>query len=88
MPRALKVVFKYKCLEVLCNTVHRQDKWIEHCRKKHVYKFKSNIDIKYKVVESKQGDGKWEKIESVADAAPIASSRTVIQDDSSSDFSR
>lgn len=34
MPKILKRTFKYKCLEILCNTIHRQDKWIEHCKKK------------------------------------------------------
>lgn len=59
MPRKLKKAFKYKCLELMCNTVHRHDKWLEHCKKKHLYKFKNNIDIKYKITEEKEGDGPW-----------------------------
>jgi len=57
MPRILKKMFKYKCMEIMCNTVHRQDKWPEHCKKKHAYKFKNNMNIKYKVVEVKEGNG-------------------------------
>lgn len=41
------------------NTVHRHDKWVEHCKKKHSYKFKNNITIKYKVIAVKEGDGPW-----------------------------
>lgn len=61
MPKILKKQLKFKCLEVLCNTVHRQDKWLDHCKKKHIYKYKNKIDIKYKVIEEKIGDGPWTK---------------------------
>lgn len=59
MPRILKKSFKYKCLEMMCNTVHRHDKWAEHCTKKHTYKLKNNIDIKYKIIEVREGSGPW-----------------------------
>lgn len=59
MPQKLKKAFKYKCLELMCNMVHRNDKWLEHCKKKHSYKVKNNIDIKYKITEIKEGDGPW-----------------------------
>lgn len=62
MPRALQRTFKYKCLEVLCNTVHRQDKWVEHCKKKHTYKLKNNLNIKYKIIEFREGNnGQWKR---------------------------
>lgn len=54
---------------------------LEHCRKNHTYKFKNNIEIKYKIVESKKGDGKWEKVEYVSNAGPTTMSSTKIQDD-------
>lgn len=59
MPRQLKRTFKYKCLELMCNTVHRCDKWAEHCKKKHLYKLRNNLDIKYKIIETKDGGGPW-----------------------------
>lgn len=59
MPKTLKRTFKYKCLEMLCNTIHRQDKWLDHCKKKHSYKLKNNLEIKYKKVEFKDGSGPW-----------------------------
>lgn len=43
----------------MCNTVHRNDKWLEHCKKKHAYKLKNNIHIKYKITEMKEGNGPW-----------------------------
>lgn len=59
MPRKLKSLLKYKCQEIMCNTVHRKDKWMEHCKNKHSYKFKNNIAIKYKIIEMKDADGAW-----------------------------
>lgn len=32
---------------------------VKRNRKKHSYKFKNNIEIKYKVIETKKGDGPW-----------------------------
>lgn len=59
MPPQLKRTFKYKCLEVMCNTTHRQDIWVDHCKNKHHFKFKNNVGIKYKVVEFKEGGAQW-----------------------------
>ena len=61
MPKKLKQLFKYKCMEVMCNTTHRKDKWLEHCKKKHAYKFRHNLNISFKMVEVKSGDGPWVK---------------------------
>lgn len=60
MPRE-KIQLKYKCLELLCNTVHRKDKWLKHCKEKHAHKYKNNLKINYKVIEIKTGDGPWRK---------------------------
>lgn len=38
----------------MCKVVHRQDKWDEHFKKKHSYKFKHNQLVKYKVTEFKE----------------------------------
>ena len=42
-------------MEVMCNTTHRKDKWLEHCKKKHAYKFRHtvpNLNISFKMVQS------------------------------------
>lgn len=75
MPRQLKQSVKYKCLEVMCNTVHRQDKWQEHCRKKHAYKFKNNLKINYRVVEVKTGDGPWQKVKETTASSSSSNSQ-------------
>lgn len=61
MPRVSKktITYKYKCLEPMCRTVHRQDKWIKHCETKHIYKSKNDIAIPFKIIEVKEGNGSW-----------------------------
>ncbi|XP_039295408.1 uncharacterized protein LOC120353928 [Nilaparvata lugens] len=61
MPKRAKTLYKFKCLEVMCNTIHRKDKWLDHCNKKHSYKLKNNLKINYKVVEMKVNNGPWQK---------------------------
>ncbi|KAG8179010.1 hypothetical protein JTE90_014013 [Oedothorax gibbosus] len=59
MPKKQKL-YKYRCLELLCKAVVRQDKWNDHCKKKHSWKVKNNFEIKYKIVEVKPADSlKW-----------------------------
>lgn len=59
MPKKQKQ-FKYKCLEVMCHATIRHDKWLEHCKKKHAYKVKNKLDIKYKIIEFKcSGEDQW-----------------------------
>lgn len=58
MPKKQKLL-KYKCLENLCNAIVRKDKWQEHCKKKHLYKFYNKLDIKYKIIEMKQDGEGW-----------------------------
>ncbi|CAL1267243.1 unnamed protein product [Larinioides sclopetarius] len=55
--------YKYKCLGLMCTVIVRHDKWIENCRKKHVFKFRNNIDInvKQKCVEAINGSHPVEK---------------------------
>ncbi|XP_046685902.1 uncharacterized protein LOC124371599 [Homalodisca vitripennis] len=55
----------------MCNTIHRKDKWLDHCKKKHSYKFKNNLKINYKVVEIKVDNGPWQKY--VPDPSPSQS---------------
>ena len=54
--------WKYKCLEPCCAMLIRSDKWTEHCRSKHVFKFSRKMVIKYKTVEMKETGGKWREI--------------------------
>ena len=61
------------CIRDSCNTVHRKDKWIDHCKKKHAYKFKNNLKINYKVIEIKTGDGPWKKYEESTESGNTAS---------------
>lgn len=50
----IKLTKDYKRrLELLYNTVCRQDKWLEPCKKRHGYKLKSNFNMRYKVIEIK-----------------------------------
>ena len=61
MPREQKQ-FKYRCQEPCCAMLVRSDKWSDHCRKKHGYKYSRNMDVKYKIVEVKNSDtGSWTK---------------------------
>ncbi|XP_046688452.1 uncharacterized protein LOC124374245 [Homalodisca vitripennis] len=55
----------------MCNTIHRKDKWLDHCKKKHSYKFKNNLKINYKVVEIKVDNDPWQKY--VPDPSPSQS---------------
>ncbi|KAG8247981.1 hypothetical protein J6590_050277 [Homalodisca vitripennis] len=71
MPKRAKTLYKFKCLEVMCNTIHRKDKWLDHCKKKYSYKFKNNLKINYKVVEIKVDNGPWQKY--VPDPSPSQS---------------
>lgn len=41
-----------------CSDPH--DKWKDHCKKKHVFKFKNDIKIKYRVIEVRHSNcGVW-----------------------------
>ncbi len=43
MPRE-KTKYKLRCGEVACGNVVRMDKWTEHCRKHHAFKFIRWVD--------------------------------------------
>ena len=61
MPREQKQ-FKYRCQEPCCAMLVRSDKWSDHCRKKHGYKYSRDMDIKYRAVEVKNSaTGAWTK---------------------------
>ena len=59
MPRKQNVVVKYKCLELCCGKIVREDKWLQHCKNFHGFKTKRNEDIKRKPIEYKIDGGKW-----------------------------
>lgn len=44
MPRD-KTKYKMRCCEVACNCLVRSDKWTDHCRKRHAFKFTRLVDI-------------------------------------------
>lgn len=62
-------------MEVMCNTTHRKDKWLEHCKKKHAYKFRHNLNISFKMVEVKSGDGPWVKYTDAESSADPSTSQ-------------
>jgi hypothetical protein len=39
MPRVQKEIHKYRCMEPACGNIVRSDKWSDHCRCKHLFKF-------------------------------------------------
>jgi hypothetical protein len=61
MPREQKITVKYRCQEICCNLLVREDKWIEHCKKFHAFKFRhgGSESVKRKAVEYKNAGGKW-----------------------------
>lgn len=54
----------------MCHAIVRQDEWIQYCKKKHVYKFKNNSEIKYKIIEVKFSDSqRWKPYTSKTNVA-------------------
>lgn len=50
MPKRAVVQYKHKCMEILCKSIHRTDKWLAKLKNKHICKFKPYLNDKYKIV--------------------------------------
>lgn len=72
MPRE-DTKLKYRCLEPCCSILVRSDKWIDHCRNKHAFRHARNLDIKYKTVEVKEGNGPWKPYVSISKPSTVTS---------------
>lgn len=61
MTNSSRKKYKYKCLEPLCHSSNRYDRWVDHCKRKHVYKYCNRLEIKHKVVKLKHYDTPWRR---------------------------
>jgi hypothetical protein len=59
MPRKQNILLKYKCSELCCGKIIREDKWLQHCKSFHAFKLKRGDPIKRKPIEYKVAGGKW-----------------------------
>lgn len=60
MPK--NILYKYKCKELVCNAIVRSDKWNEHCRKKHLVKYKMGLEIKKEIISVREAStSEWKK---------------------------
>jgi len=58
MLRVLKNQYKYRCIELACGRIVRSDKWNNHCKTDHGFKF-ARDEIKKKIVQIRNEAGPW-----------------------------
>lgn len=73
MLKRAKNLYKYTCLQVLCNTVHRKNKWIDGCKKNMLTSSNKICKFLYTVTEIKMGDGPCKKYEEYRDTGDTTS---------------
>lgn len=59
MPLKQNILLKYKCSELCCGKIIREDKWLEYCKKFHAFKTNRDYEIKRETIEYKVAGEKW-----------------------------
>ena len=78
MPRKQNILLKYKCSELCCGKIIREDKWLEHCKKFHAFKTKRGDEIKRKTIAYKVAGGKWLIYRSESEVHPTATAAAAV----------